>query len=106
MGEGHAPRHAWEALPHLWGSLNPQDALPGLQQGGVGGYRGACSVSATCFPLQQHLTYGVCTDADENSDSSLILKKKKKAVDPVWPWLSSLNALLFSKMSVLSPAST
>lgn len=24
----------------------------------------------------------------------------------MWPWLSSLNALLFSKMSVLSPAST
>lgn len=24
----------------------------------------------------------------------------------MWPWLSSLNALLFSKMSVLSPAFT
>lgn len=48
----------------------------------MGGYRGACSVSATCFPLQQHLTYGVCTDADENSDSSLILKKKKKSSRP------------------------
>ena len=52
----------------------------------------------------------MCTDADENSDSSLILKKKKythtHTVDPMWPWLSSLNALLFSKISVLSPART
>ena len=49
----------------------------------------------------------MCTDADENSDSSLILKKKHThTVDPVWPWLSFLNALLFSKMSVLLPART